>query len=560
MSDNIIPLNLEAETSMEISDAIRDRLMLILEYDYRRIPYRVASAIRDNFRAIAWFDGERFYYGAYDGSRESVDESIYIDYEWQMHQTVWRGGVTFHTINKPLTNKGKRTKLEMLSTSLDDGYIEFFMDVLSGDIGIDETDENIEIWRRHGMITDQIVQIEKFYGVSKPIAGVLEIFLDMVKQIPEIAPMKVKSCVSIGNVLYGGFEKSKLEHDMIPKLMLPEIKLNLKKAFSFFNMICPDEDSRHNLMMATVYPYYKRSSEKFFAMTGPGGNGKGRYMKHFKKMLGDKYTIAELDVMGGKNFDSGNAVAALQGKLVYNAPEADLNEPTGIKQLKSIASADDMSVRTIGKDRFTFTPTGTLFVDTNSLIDMGDTDAMQRRQVFINFAQYTFTHEEFAPYYYWVLTPEGYASIFAAAYAYYTEEGCGNISFRKVEPSYGENVASSEENFINKIVTAEAHFGWERAFVKLSTLANFSANERRAIFERYGLKKQTKYHNGERFKAIMIDDHDLFKHSCAMNGIERAVNDDTSWRDGLPDPEQSADGGVEEIIESVAFERPVEED
>lgn len=496
--------------TLEQSDQIKARLNMVLDYDYNRMPYRVSYSILENFKRLAWFDGCAMYYGGKDGVRETILQGEYESIENALPEPIYRGGVLFLPITSKISVDGRIFE----PVTLDMGYIEFFIDLISGHIGIDRTEDGVEIWRRFGQFTDHIEIPESFYGVRKPIDGVVEICLDMLDQFPDLAGMKVQRAVSIGKTLYNGLYTEPLRDTMIPKVMLPEVELNIKKAHKFFNLICPKHESQHNLKLATVYPYFKRSSEKFFVLKGCGGNGKSRFIRHFETLLGNKFTVVELAGMVGSGFDRSNAIGRLQGKHVLQAPETNLNNPKFVSELKRIATADTFVARTIGNNTYSFRPKGSLFIDTNFAVDMGNEDAIQRRLVGVQFIDRRLNPEEMAPYYSWVTTIEGACSIFAYAYAYYSEECGANFTWYDVDVGDGSKGPEEYADGILKIVQMLEE---EEGYVTPSQLTS-NAEARRKLYEDFGLETKVKKISGKSTRIIKVKDTDQFLEKCERYG------------------------------------------
>ena len=517
----------QAQETFE-ENPVKRRLHTLLSYDYRRIAYDVASSIHADLSRMVWTDGKRFYYGTGNPDMPIADEKIEKLHEIQhkLPNPIYRGELTFYPITRQIEYGGIRLKAQVLDTH----YISFFADILSGTLGIyhRKHDNTYELWRRYGNTVEQVEHVETFYGVRKPVAGVWQIFMDMVTLFgSDIAPKHVTSGVAIGTELYSGIGTETLDDNTIPKQIVPKTNIDYKKAEEFFKLLCPEHDSRHNLLLATVYPYYKMSNEHFFILKGVGGTGKTRYMEHFAALLGSgtlqaggaKYAPISLEMLASRSgFESNNAAMNIQGKLVLHSPEVKMSMGTQyLAELKKIATADWIMGRKIGNDQTMFKPYGTLFIDTNENINIKNDEAFERRRVGVLFNEVRPTKSQFAPYYFWVSTLEGACSIFAYAYHYFQDECGGKFSFNNVEL---EPIVFSNEirEFIAEFMELVNEVGYEKAFIangKLGAIANF---EKTNMFRFYGLKTAVKRIEDKVIRGIKVDDAGKFSYHMAKAG------------------------------------------
>jgi hypothetical protein len=508
-------------------DPIKRRLLLMLGYDWRRLPYRVASSFEADLSHMVWSDGDKLYYGTGNPEAPIATEpkGILVEVARKLPNPFYRGGLNFY----PVSSLIKHGNVKLSPLVLDPAYIEFFSDILAGTLGLyKRDDETTEIWRRYGEKVDHIENIEEFYGVRKPCAGVSALFFDVASLYPEIAPKKVVSGIAIGDTIYGGLGEEPLTDDFIPKQVVPASNIDVGKAAEFFELVCPEENSRHNLLLATVYPYFKRSSEKFFILKGPGGTGKSRYMEHFPILLGEggtggKYATVDLVMLASSSFDRGNAIADLQGRLVLHSPDARMSMADKfVNELKNIATADRMRGRKIGNDQFMFKPNGTLFIDTNNMVNLGDTMDIARRRVGIMFSTMSFTHKEFAPYYNWLSTLDGACSLFVYAWEYFLGDCAGKFTWHKVLLNEQEFFADSVTAGIDLLMERVSEVGTKQAYIYKDALRDVPAELRTSFHNRYGIVLKVKRIKGESKRVYMVDpDHtETFMYRMAEAGFD----------------------------------------
>lgn len=505
--------------SKPLSQQIKERRKDILRFNFRKMPFRVASTVRADFARIPWFDGETFYFGSsLSPDLNSLDKTVFKSNVSRLSDPIYRGDINFY----PLTSRIDIGEKKLEKISLDPGYIEFFIDMLVGNLGTVKTRDGVQIWRRFGMKTDHVADIDDFYGVSKRVRGIKEIALQIMYDIPWTAPMKVTSGVSINNTVYGGLGIEKLLGDVLPKHMIEckEERINTKKAEQFFKKICPEDEDRHNLLLATVYPYFKRGNEKFFILQGTGGNGKSMYMRHFPVFLGEsKFGIVDLKGMGGTGFDRSSAIAMLQGKLVLQSPESKVEADSKyINELKSIATADPMVARHIGGDSYSFRPEGVLFTDSNFSAVIGDTDADRRRVIPINFVKRRLTWDEMDPYVDWLGTIEGAASIFLYAYLYYIDE-CSSM-FKWIEQRVDREEETGTTNALVSLRSSYHDHGAEGAYVCSSTLRSLAKKDKEKFVRELGLEPKVKRIGDKSVRVYAIANENKFLEGCEKRGMK----------------------------------------
>ncbi|MCL2806655.1 MAG: hypothetical protein FWD27_00600 [Coriobacteriia bacterium] len=500
------------------SNPVKQRLLAILSYDWRRLPYRVASSFEHDMARICWTDSKNLYYGTGNPDAPIATEPLDClqGLMTKMPRAIYRGDLTFYPIKK----KTEHGAVKLQPQLLDNAYLEFFYDILAGTLGVYAGMRKPELWRRIGRLTGRIESIEDFYGVSggKQLAGIYQIFMDMLTLSPELAPMEVCSAVAIGNTLYGGLLREELTDKMIPKHIIPSTTFNLKKAEAFFDLVCPDEDSRHNLILATVYPYYKRGNEKFFVLKGAGGSGKSSYIEHFECLLGDKYSVTDFSGLSSQGHERYQANARLQNKLVLHAPESKMSGADKfMSELKKLATGDKFIGRTIGVNAHDFIPDGVLYVDTNEKVALDNSDAILRRKVGITFSERGFAKFEFAPYYKWLRSVTGAASLFLYAYNYYLEDCGGIFEFNQIDLNDKEDFPPVLEDATYRLMAKyDLRHG---AYIHGTEVREVARFEKTRWFNYYGLSSKPMRFEGGISRVIAVTDHDVFRTRMKEEGL-----------------------------------------
>jgi hypothetical protein len=510
--------------STDAGSGVRERLSaLLVGYDWRRLPHRVAATVRSDLGRMAWLDEDAdpsfaFTYGVGNGTdfeTGSLDELHAI--RRQLPDPIYRGRLSFFHVTK----EAKQGTTTLKAARLDPGYFEFFCDVLVGSLGLyRRRDGVVELWRRLGRRVDRIEDVDSFYGVSKPVVGVADLILDAMALFPSLAPMRVTSGLAVGDTLHGGLGYEDLDAATIPKYIIGGADIDRRKAKGFLDLVCPEEASQHNLMLATVYPYYKRGNEKFFILKGPGGNGKSTYMEHFRSLIGAKFGVIDMVGLASTGFERMSATSRIRGKLVVQAPETDLESPRFVDGLKRIASGDFLVGRTISHDSFEFKCEAVLYLDTNTIVGLEMTNAMKRRLVGIMFVNRLLTWDEVKDYKEWLSTPEGAASLFTVCYEYFQDECEGRFSWNEVDVNEGEGFSSGVEEGIEELMLSALGSGPDKAFVESSRIASKSQGEKTRAMRHYGIKSIAKRIGGKVMRVWVVEDAELFRRRMVQAGFD----------------------------------------
>ena len=165
-----------------------------------------------------------------------------------------------------------------------------------------------------------------------------------------------------------------LPDDIIPKLAVDDSKadVDMLKARALFELLVPDPESRHNLLLGTVYPYFRDSSEVLH-LAWHRWQWQEYIYGTLQRAIGQKtFTIIDLIGMASSGFDRFSSAAMIAGKLVLQTPEAGMDNPKLLEPIKKIASGERFAARAIGGNMFTFKSDSVLFVDTNTDVELGE--------------------------------------------------------------------------------------------------------------------------------------------------------------------------------------------
>ena len=255
-------------------------------------------------------------------------------------------------------------------------------------------------------------------------------------------------------------------------------------------------------------------------LSGEGGNGKSFYMKHFKALLGDKWGVIDLEGMAGTGFDRSNAISLLQGKLVAQAPEIDLSKnPKFISHLKKIATGDTMVARTIGGNSYNFESDSVLFMDTNSSVELGDSDAIMRRLIGISFVNRKLSWDEMDPFAKWVTTIDGAASLFLYAYGYYADECESKFYWNSINVNLMKRFSINTDDPLQLLAESYVDLGCKRAFIDVKLIEGMTRSEKEHFMAMYGCRVSSKRLNNRVIRALMIDDEEQFVAKCKEKGF-----------------------------------------
>lgn len=159
---------------------------------------------------------------------------------------------------------------------------------------------------------------------------------------------------------------------------------------SFLKTISKD-DAEHILYLCRMSGYFltgvTREQALFFGH-GPGGNGKGVYVKTMSGIMKDYHTQANMDMfMASKNERHLTDLAGLQGARLVTATETERGRQWAEARIKTLTGEDKIRARFMRQDEFTYEATYKLFMIGNNTprFEGGVDEAMRRRLQMIPF-------------------------------------------------------------------------------------------------------------------------------------------------------------------------------
>jgi P4 family phage/plasmid primase-like protien len=131
-------------------------------------------------------------------------------------------------------------------------------------------------------------------------------------------------------------------------------------------------------MTITGLSLFTNKFEKFFILTGVGGNGKGLLSTIIEKALGNYYYQAQSSFLSTKyEADKPSpTLARCQGVryLSISEPESDANSPLKVDFIKSITGGDPITCRALHKNNTTYKPQFTPFLQCNEMPKLNKID------------------------------------------------------------------------------------------------------------------------------------------------------------------------------------------
>lgn len=135
------------------------------------------------------------------------------------------------------------------------------------------------------------------------------------------------------------------------------------------------------------------ADDKMVMLRGGGENGKTTVIDGVRHALGDYAVTLPDRVLLGRNNDHPTELMTLRGARLALMEELPELGHLNVKRLKDLHGVGKMTARLCGKDSVSWTPTHTLFVTTNHLPRVDESDhGTWRRLVLLNFP-YTFVKE-----------------------------------------------------------------------------------------------------------------------------------------------------------------------
>ena len=176
---------------------------------------------------------------------------------------------------------------------------------------------------------------------------------------------------------------------------LPQRQQNDIDLVKNFLRTCVETDDDFNCLLSLLscYIYGQNINEKCFLMTGTGGNSKGCIAENLRLVLGNYFGTVDMGQFTSYEKDSNRAnsdIASCQFSRCMFASEPDEHGKFISNQIKKHTGRDPISVRFLGKDKFTFLPKYTTLFHTNICLSFsGDVDAAIKRRI----VNYSFPYE-----------------------------------------------------------------------------------------------------------------------------------------------------------------------
>lgn len=160
---------------------------------------------------------------------------------------------------------------------------------------------------------------------------------------------------------------------------------------AFLDLAVPDREARAFLQRCMGYLLAGRNSAQVaLIMLGQGGNGKSTVAMAVHHVLGDYAAPCRIDLfMESKHSNAGAASpeeAVLPGARAYIASEPEPGATMSSSKIKGFTGGEPRQSRGLGKDPFTWRPSGTPLISLNRVPRISDeSHGLWRRLMFLNF-------------------------------------------------------------------------------------------------------------------------------------------------------------------------------
>lgn len=163
--------------------------------------------------------------------------------------------------------------------------------------------------------------------------------------------------------------------------------LNIEKAEEYMNMVASEEDSFHNLRLIHAYVLLGKMGlipvQHAFILKDFGRTGKGLFMKTFPEVF--EMNAVNFDNLMSGSIEASNEWLKFHGCDVSHANESGAINAKVMRYIRKIATQENVTGRTIGKDTVNFKIRSVLILDTNETVDIGQITANVSRTVKIAF-------------------------------------------------------------------------------------------------------------------------------------------------------------------------------
>ena len=152
----------------------------------------------------------------------------------------------------------------------------------------------------------------------------------------------------------------------------------VQELIEYFSQVQTDKDMRDYLLtlLASYLDGYTKL-QQFIIWTGSGSNGKSTTTELFKNSFGEYYGTIPVSLLTKKRSDVGKATPELanaRGKrfIIFSEPDGDDQIQVGL--MKELTGGEEITVRPLYKNSFTYKPQYKLVLACNKLPDVSATD------------------------------------------------------------------------------------------------------------------------------------------------------------------------------------------
>jgi P4 family phage/plasmid primase-like protien len=178
-----------------------------------------------------------------------------------------------------------------------------------------------------------------------------------------------------------------LDYDPKTGLLLPFDPTTPEQMLlsDFFSKIFPDEDLRHYVLtLLSACLEGENREQKFYIMTGGGGNGKSVLINLMRFVFGEYQTSLNTAALTRRRPESGAAnpdIIGLQAKRFIYMQEPDEGEKLNTARIKQFTGNDIVEARGLFADQEKFKIMGRIFFSTNDLPPVNSMDGGTWRRI-----------------------------------------------------------------------------------------------------------------------------------------------------------------------------------
>lgn len=153
---------------------------------------------------------------------------------------------------------------------------------------------------------------------------------------------------TLGPISYKRYNPNDPESD-------PEMEVNVQEIRAFFAQLFPCKELReYMLTLISACLEGENKEQRFYVLTGVGGNGKSALMKFMEMIFGDYKTSLETTALTRKRPDSNSAnpdVVTMKCKRFVNMDEPEEGEKINTSRMKQFTGGDLVGVRALFQDQ-----------------------------------------------------------------------------------------------------------------------------------------------------------------------------------------------------------------